>query len=122
MLVSSATVEEVEADDTVEGKFLWRRVDKVAVKGRSKPELVFQPLGLAETVSEEDTRWAKDYEAALDAYLERRFADSLEILSKLAAARPNDLSVDRLAKSCRAYSENPPPADWDGVSRFTSKG
>jgi adenylate cyclase len=114
ILVSSSTFEQADID------VLWRRVDKVAVKGRSKPEIIFEPLGLEGEVEEEETAWARGYERAFDAYLGRRFGDAIEILNDLAI-RPGDLSAERLGSECRSLLENPPPDDWDGVSRFASK-
>ncbi len=111
-LVSSAT--QAEAGDG----FCWRRVDLVAVKGRSKPELIFEPLGLEQELGEKELGWVRAYEDALDAYLGRRFDEAIEKLQPLTLARPGDRSAARLLSRCQAMSENPPPGDWDGVSRF----
>jgi len=114
-LVSSAT--RAEAGDG----FCWRRVDLVAVKGRSKPELIFEPLGLEQELGEKGLGWVRTYEDALDDYLARRFDEAIEKLQALTLARPGDRSAARLLSRCQAMSENPPPEDWDGVSRFESK-
>jgi adenylate cyclase len=114
-LVSSSTI-----DEAGEG-FLWRRVDLVAVKGRAKPELIFEPLGADGEVDEAELAWVKTYERALDAYLGRRFEESIEILAQLAKTKPEDRSIARLALRCEAMLKDPPPENWDGISRFESK-
>ena len=35
--------------------------------------------------------------------------------------RPGDEAATQLLERCRGYLENPPPADWTGVLKLTSK-
>lgn len=101
--------------------FIFRRVDVVAVKGRSGEVGIYELLGPAGEVSEAALRFKTEYEAAWDAYARRDFADALEILAKLASPWSNLLSVDRLINAAARYAQNPPPEDWRAVSVFEIK-
>jgi adenylate cyclase len=102
-------------------QFAWRCVDVVAVKGKTVPGRIYEPLGEAGAVDAETLAFARTYEAAFEDHLARRFDAALARLATLRGPRANDLSVRRLADLCRAYAKAPPPADWDGVARLTTK-
>jgi adenylate cyclase len=115
IIASSAT--HTEAGDA----FLWRKLDKVRVKGRSEPELIYELLGEKGDVADELLANAHAYEQAFDQYLERDFATARDALDKLADANPSDQSIARLAHLCHEATDNPPPPTWDGVSEFKQK-
>jgi adenylate cyclase len=87
--------------------FGFRRLDRVAVKGKQQGVLVYELLGRA------DTRNAvvENYERALDLYFARDFGAAIAILETQQADAP---SVTLMAR-CLALLVDPPPADWDGV-------
>lgn len=114
-LVSAATVH--AAGD----HFVFRRIDRVRVKGRREPELIHELLGPAGAVAAADLAFARRYEEALAAYWDRRFPAAAALLDELLAARPDEPSAARLLASARALADAPPPADWDGVSQLTTK-
>jgi adenylate cyclase len=89
--------------------FDFRRLDVVAVKGKAKGTWVYELLGPRNGGPARDQ--ARRYERALDAYLERRFADALALLETNAADPPSAV----LAERCRLFLGAPPPTDWDGV-------
>jgi adenylate cyclase len=98
--------------------FLFREVDRVAVKGKRQAVIVYELVGEAGRAEVEAKRAALGrYEAALAATLERRFGGALEILSALA----DDSVAAVLATRCRAWIAAPPPPDWDGTWTATSK-
>lgn len=115
ILASAATAG--EAGD----EFVWRRLDKVGVKGRSEPEIIHELIGKESATSDDAVRFARQYEAAFDQYLGRRFEEALESLQELERIRRDDRSVERLINQCDAFLQNPPAENWDGVSRFTTK-
>jgi adenylate cyclase len=101
--------------------FAWRTVDVVAVKGKSEPVRVCEPLGLAGAVPEETLAFARAYEAALEDYLARRFGKARSILESMRDGRAADVSVRRLVDLCRRLEATPPPVEWDGVARLETK-
>jgi adenylate cyclase len=101
-LVSDA----VEKDAREE--FTFRKLDRVAVKGKSRAVLVFELLGDRTTPR---SPAVVAYEAALDDYWARRFDAAIARLAPFVASDPPS---EVLVARCRAYVASPPPADWDG--------
>jgi adenylate cyclase len=99
ILVSAAVEQAARAE------FAFRRIDRVAVKGKHLAVDVFELL-------EAPVASAAPYEAALECYFAGRFADALVTLEPLCATdSPSRVLADR----CRRLVTTPPPADWDGV-------
>jgi adenylate cyclase len=96
--------------------FVFRRLDKVAVKGRKQWVQVYELLGKA-GACDAKMPTVRTYEAALDAYLARDFRKALAALEVLTDDPPSQ----RLADRCRDLLEHPPPEDWDGVYVATNK-
>ncbi len=101
--------------------FLWRKLDRVAVKGRTGAVDVFELLGRRSDVSEEVRAYSARFEAALADYQSRDFQGALDGLVELAKERRDDPAVQRLSRLCRTYLATPPGEDWDGVARLTRK-
>ncbi|HET7292922.1 MAG TPA: adenylate/guanylate cyclase domain-containing protein [Vicinamibacteria bacterium] len=91
--------------------FAFRRLDRVAVKGRSEGVLVYELLGDARSAAAR-IRLAHAYERALDLYLDRRFEEAIAILEGQAGEDPPSAA---LLKRCRDHLDAPPPHDWGGV-------
>ncbi|MBP7634352.1 adenylate/guanylate cyclase domain-containing protein [Candidatus Ozemobacteraceae bacterium] len=116
---------QIMAEETVvklagEG-FAWRLLDIVAVKGKARSLRVYELLGVAGTVPDTMQRFAEAYERALGEYLNRRFAEAERMLDGLASPHTGDLSVGVLLDKTRRFLKEPPPPDWDGVTRFQTK-
>jgi adenylate cyclase len=88
--------------------FSFRRIDRVAVKGKTQGIDVYELLGPAGT---EASPHVQDYERAFDAYLELDFDTAIAILD----AHPDDAPSAVLAARCREYAKSPPPAEWNRV-------
>ena len=101
--------------------FVWRKIDKIAVKGKSVPVGVYEPLGREGEVDAALATFGRQYDAALNAYHGRSFEDALVQLDALDPARHTDASVLRLQQLCHWYLSDAPPGDWDGVARLTIK-
>jgi adenylate cyclase len=101
--------------------FPTRLLDQVAVKGKKEPIRLFEVLGLPDAVSPSDLDFAKRYEAAMDLYFTRCFAEALTAAQALLNERPNDVSSRNLLERCHIYRDNPPPEGWDGTWVMTKK-
>jgi adenylate cyclase len=110
ILVSDAI--EREARD----RFAFRRVDRVAVKGKSVGVEVHELIGERDA-DPARLAAARTYERALDAYLARDFDRALATLGELGDDGPARV----LAARCEALRGAPPPADWDGTFAATEK-
>ncbi len=91
-------------------RYKLRELDMVAVKGKSEPLRIFEPL----EVSHGDIQ--QRYAAALALYRAREFKDAISIWETISDG-PSRIMADR----ARAVLQSPPPADWDGVWRMTTK-
>lgn len=108
ILVSEDTRRQV-----ADGRFSFRAVDRVRVKGKHLPVVMFE-LMVA------NTELLPRFEEALELYRGQRFEAARRIFGELAAAHgdgPSKLYAGR----CDEYLASPPPADWDGVYTATSK-
>lgn len=105
----------------VHQQVLARRLDKVAVKGKKEPVLIYEAVDLKSKATKEEKALVNDFEAALDAYFARDFAGAVkkcdEILARVVADGPTKLLRERAAH----FIEEPPPSDWIGTWVYTKK-
>jgi adenylate cyclase len=99
-------------------EFAFRKLDRVAVKGKTHAVVIHELLGLAGDPALAGARGRIDrYEKALDAAVERRFGEAIGVLGGVGEDAPSAV----LAARCRAWLVTPPPPDWDGTWTATSK-
>lgn len=96
-------------------RILARPVDVVAVKGRARGAKVYELLGLRDEVDAKLIKLVDYCRKALDAYLERRFADAAIEWNRALGVFPNDPVASIMRDRAVAFQKSPPPADWDGV-------
>jgi adenylate cyclase len=98
--------------------FIWRQVDRVAVKGKTRAVGVYELVGVVgDDVAEARRPAIATYEAALQAVFSRQFARG----AALCATLSDDGPAQVLAARCRAWMLTPPPPDWDGSWTATTK-
>ncbi|HEX3854047.1 MAG TPA: adenylate/guanylate cyclase domain-containing protein [Polyangiaceae bacterium] len=98
-------------------KFVFRRVDRVAVKGKAEAIDVYELLGRS-GVELPNLAHAQRYEAAFAAYLARDFAGAAALLTD---SKNNDPPSAVLHARCQELRATPPPPDWGGVHVAASK-
>jgi adenylate cyclase len=101
--------------------FEWRRLDRVAVMGRSVSTLVSELLGERGEVAPDVLRARDLYEEALEAYFARRFEEAASGFRAAAALRPDDRAARMMARRAEDLEIFQPAADWDGVHLQTAK-
>jgi adenylate cyclase len=99
----------------------WRRLDRIAVKGKRVPTEIHEALGLVGTVADAVLLAASRYEAAVEAYFARDFVGAAELFHAAFALRPDDTAARVLRERSLAYAADPPPVDWDGVHVMRGK-
>jgi adenylate cyclase len=109
-LVSEAIV------DRVQDEFVFRYIDRVAVKGKTKGVKVYELLGRSGFEGPK-LAVARTYERALEAYFARDFARAREIV----ASQLGDGPSATLSERCLQCEVNPPAPEWDGVFVATVK-
>ena len=101
-------------------RFELRRLDRVTVKGREQPVIIYELLGRKSQVGDEQVAFARRYEAAVDLYLAGHWDEAVEALQLLLGERPDDGATCALLERCQAFSAQP-PEDWDGYFRMLVK-
>lgn len=101
--------------------YVTRLLDKVAVKGKQAAIKIYQVMGMAGQISEDERRLKDAYEQALDVYFKRDFAAAVLAFEKILAVYPDDLSSRILLLRSGEYAKTPPPENWDGALVMTSK-
>jgi adenylate cyclase len=111
--VTRTVSETVEAE--ARGTFAFRKLDRVAVKGKSRAVVIFELLGpLGGALGPE----VAAYEAALDHYFARRFREAIAYLRPFVETdSPSKVLLER----CESFLVSPPPPDWDGTWVARSK-
>jgi adenylate cyclase len=94
-----------------------RELDRVTVKGKSRPVTLFQPL---QARTEAGLNALEKYQRALDGYRGRDWALARRLFEELQRDEPATLYqiyLDRIAH----FLEHPPGDDWDGVFAYSTK-
>jgi adenylate cyclase len=100
-----------------------RRLDWVAVYGRSGGLAIYELLGLAEEAKTATPEWVRTYEAGLGAYKDRRWSEAIGFFEATAAIRSTvDHPSEILMERCRSFLADPPRSDWIPISVLESKG
>jgi adenylate cyclase len=100
---------------------LVRRLDWVAVYGRTQGLAVYELLDMADGDALQTPEWVTAYEAGLDAYARRDWSDAAELFESAMAVRGGDLPSRIFVERCRKYLASPPPEDWTAVSILAEK-
>jgi adenylate cyclase len=107
--------------DAAGGAFEYRFLDVVAVKGRPAPLAVFEVLAPSGALEPARRAWLARYQAAVEGYRNRRFAEAAALFRALHAEDPADGPARLYLERSEACLADPPPADWDGVFVARSK-
>lgn len=110
-----------EAEKHCSGKFSFRFLAKVALKGRNIPLNVYELLGQKYAIGREHLEAMEIYSEGLDLFFKARFSDAKKLFQKAVEKCPDDGPSKTYISLCEFYETNPPPSDWEGVYTQTSK-
>jgi adenylate cyclase len=114
VIISQATAEELN------GQFVIRELDLLAVKGKTIPMAVYELIAEGPPASDVKEKLAL-YAAGLAHYRAQRWAEAEGSWTRLLKNFPNDGPAHKmLARVARLRHESLPP-DWDGVYRSKEK-
>jgi len=97
-----------------------REIDILMVKGKDKPTRVYEILARLGEQTPEQTRLAEEYARLLELYRGRRFVEA-QRNAEATLERIKDGPTWTLLTRIRHYMESPPPEDWDGSFKHTTK-
>src|SRR5262245_29946126 len=94
-------------------RFEFRRVDRVAVKGKTAGVDVFELLALKDDIPVNLRKLIDVYENGLAAYFERDWKFALQHFNTVLKYRPGDGPSQVLAARCRRFMVQSPPETWN---------
>ena len=101
-------------------EFAFRKLDLVKVKGKHEPVAIFEPIGLADELTEDEASDLAAFSNAIVAYRRKDWDTAQGLLNKLKHRQDEHLYnvyLDRIEE----FRREPPPADWDGVFEHLTK-
>lgn len=98
-----------------------REVDRMRVKGKQEPVVVFELLARKGDLPDERRRVIETYRTGLEAYKRRDFKTAATQFKAALALDPKDGPARVYLERAEEYLIAPPPEEWDGVYELTSK-
>ena len=101
----------------VREKILTREIDKIRVKGKSRPVRVYELIGMKDKVPAEKIKEAELFEEALVLYRRKEWNRAAEKFRMLN----NDPAAAVYLRRLQFLKTSPPSEDWEGVFDLKSK-
>jgi adenylate cyclase len=98
-----------------------RPLDKVSVKGKAESVVVYELIGRKSDVGRARMEAAERHGRAFTLYLERKWSEAIVILRALLEETKDDVPTKILLDRCERWAVTPPPPEWDGTERMTTK-
>jgi adenylate cyclase len=108
-----------EAEKLTHDQFVYRGVDLLTFKGKTKPVEVF---GVLSDRSQPPPAWLATYHEAIKLYRRRQFAEAIhrfEAVQKEIGG--GDFLCTMYLGRCADYIKQPPPENWDGSHTLSEK-
>lgn len=109
----AALVSEATARDNAVARF--RLIDKVQVKGKTQPELIYEPLTL-----DYDAQRLEKHHQALNLYFDRQWQAARDIFAELQQEPQEAKLYGVYIQRCEQLIAEAPD-NWDGIQRFRQK-
>ena len=101
--------------------FVFRKLDKVRVKGKLHGIDIYELICDAESLKPEMEKELQEYHTALAAYFAKNWDEAERIFQTLQQAHPKSKLYSIYVERIKALKENPVPDDWTGVFVHTEK-
>jgi len=108
----------------VSDEYFIIELDTIAVKGKKQGVNIYTVLGTNKEMEFLNyTQFRDTHNIMLDSYRTQKFTHAMILCEKLNKAFNGELNAyyEMMYERSSDYVKNPPPADWDGVHRATSK-
>jgi len=116
-LIVSKDVLEYESDN-----LLYRQLDTVKVKGKSKSVEIFEILnGNSDRIINLKLKTKQDFETGIQLYKKKDFANALKLFQKVNDVDSKDKACELYLHRCEFYLKNGASPDWDGVEKLDFK-
>jgi adenylate cyclase len=102
-------------------KFVFRKLDKVKVKGKNEITTIFEVIGLQSDMTGELQTELMLYDHALAAYFAKEWTAAHQMFSELQKIYPDRKLYTIYLDRIQEFQRTPPPDDWDGAYEHVSK-
>jgi adenylate cyclase len=102
-------------------QFVWRYLDKVAVKGKKVGVKIYELVSELEELDEQKKKMLGAFSTAVDYYQKRQWSEAIFELEKILGEFPLDIPSQLYLERSREFSKIPPPGDWDGIYIMKTK-
>lgn len=102
-------------------KFVFRRLDKVRVKGKKHGITIYEVICQQSAATKELNDELNEYHQALDLYYAQDWEAALTMMSELNTKYPQRKIYSLYISRIKEYQVQAPPSDWDGVFVHSSK-
>jgi adenylate cyclase len=110
-----------EATRKVVTGIVFREIDKVQVKGKEEPVVIYEPLGREGEVDKKVIDENKLWQQTLKAYRAQQWDQAELQLMNLVRMSPTCGLYKLYAERITQFRTVPPEAGWSGVTKFTEK-
>lgn len=100
--------------------WLYRHIDRVAVKGKNEPRDIYEPIGLISEANQAECDFCDVHNQAMKAYLDGNFSECEIVFLELDKQRQEDAVYSVMLQRLAALQATP-PNDWLGVYTHSSK-
>jgi adenylate cyclase len=98
-----------------------RELDLITVVGRIEPVRIYELLGRPGQLPSGENELIHEFENGLKAYRAREWAAAEQQFKRCLEIRPADRPSALYIERISGMRTNPPPANWDGVTRLVKK-
>lgn len=100
--------------------FITRELDWVRVKGKTKPVIIHELMGL-DVATDQQRQLLAAFNEGYQLYHQQSFTQALEKFKQALSVSPTDGPSQVFIERCEYFITNPPPASWDGVYTMKTK-
>lgn len=115
---SPTVISQFTKESIPDGRFFYRELDNVRVKGKKEPVKIFTPMRYEDGMNKKE--FYDEYHKSLYLYYAGDFKTSLEAFRELQRKEPEDQLCGLYIERCEYLIQNPPD-NWEGVETFTTK-
>ncbi len=110
-----------EATQAASHGIVYREIDMVRVKGKDNPIRIYEPLALENELASAVRARLEQWQVVLTQYRAQDWQAAEDGLIALQAADPESKLYALYRERIAQWRESPPPANWDGVTKFDTK-
>ena len=100
---------------------VWREIDRVKVKGKDEPVVIFEPVGFDGKVEKKELDEIKLWHQCIKQYRAQDWDQAEVTLLNLRRMNPHRELYALYSERIAGHRKTPPGSTWDGVTKFETK-